>query len=110
MAHVMDVSNENGADAPGVPPSACPAEIAELREENARLVEALRDLSHAQLISRDTELGLRAELLQAKIAIRHAHDVAAAEVSKVRQSTTWRVGRVVTKPLSFFRRFVRPAK
>jgi len=85
-------------------------ELARLREENARLVEALRDMSHAQLISRDTELGLRAELLQAQIDIVHANAVGAAEVNKVRASTTWKVGRAVTKPLSFVRRLGRPAK
>lgn len=101
---------ENAKDGKARRPSGNSDELERLREENARLVEALRDMSHAQLISRDTELGLRAELLQAHIDIVHANAVGAAEVNKVRASTTWKVGRAITKPLSFVRRIGRTAK
>jgi hypothetical protein len=81
-----------------------PDELTRLREENAQLIATLRDLTHAQLISRDLELGLRAEVMQARIDILHAHATGAHEVDKVRRSMSWRIGRAITKPLGAVRR------
>jgi hypothetical protein len=84
-----------------------PDDLTRLREENAQLITTLRDLTHAQLISRDLELGLRAELMQARIDILHAHATGAHEVDKVRTSMSWRIGRAITKPLGVVRRLGR---
>jgi hypothetical protein len=85
-------------------------ELVRLRKENEHLVATLRDLTHSQLISRDLELGLRAEVVQLRIDLVHAHAVGAAEVNKVRTSTSWRVGRMITKPFGVVRRMGRLRK
>ena len=69
-----------------------------VRSERDELKQVVRELTHLQLIARDAEIGLRSQLMQAEIDLAHAHAVGAAEVAKVRQSTAWRVGRLVTRP------------
>ncbi|MBO1737397.1 hypothetical protein [Leifsonia sp. TF02-11] len=85
-------------------------ELTRLRTENEELHRALRELSHAQLIARDVELGLRAELLQTRLnlindAATHQHTV-----NLIRQSTTWRLGRLLTKPFAAARKVGRRLK
>ncbi len=77
------------------------------RLEREELLIVLRDLTHLQLIARDQEIGLRAELAQARIDVANAHSAGAAAVDNVRRSTTWKVGRVVTMPLGFVKRVLR---
>lgn len=77
------------------------------REREAILIASLRDLTHAQLIGRDLELGLRAELMQAKIDLKHARERANHDLIVTRQSTTWRVGRMAMRPLVFARRVLK---
>ena len=82
-------------------------EVARLRAERDVLIASIRDLTHAQLIGRDLELGLRAELMQAEIDLGYARDRGAHDLYMTRQSTTWRVGRLVMKPVAFGRRVLR---
>ena len=82
-------------------------EVARLRAERDVLIASIRDLTHAQLISRDLELGLRAELMQAKIDLGYALDRGVHDLYMTRRSTTWRVGRLVMKPVVFGRRVLR---
>jgi len=97
-------------------PSRCSdPECAEVRRERDLLVASLRDSTHAQLISRDMELGLRAELVQARIDFIHERDRAEADIRRVRDSsardlaltrgsTTWRIGRMVIAPVALVKR------
>jgi hypothetical protein len=103
-------STQDNAPTSEVDAGSVPGELIRLRAENAQLIATIRDLTHAQLISRDLELGLRAEIMQARIDIVHAHATGKAEVDKVRRSTSWRIGRAVTRPLGVVRRFGRPGK
>ncbi|PJJ71221.1 hypothetical protein CLV46_0763 [Diaminobutyricimonas aerilata] len=68
--------------------------------ERERLLAIIQDLAHNQLIARDVELGLRAELLQARIDLEHAQaresHGANEAVRLMKRSTTWRVGRAIT--------------
>ena len=82
-------------------------EVARLRAERDVLIASIRDLTHSQLISRDLELGLRAELMQAKIDLGNARDRGVHDLYMTRRSTTWRVGRLVMKPVVFGRRVLR---
>ncbi|WP_323510962.1 hypothetical protein [Cryobacterium sp. 5I3] len=93
-------------------------DCAKSRQERDLLVVSLRDSTHAQLISRDIELGLRAELMQAKIDIEHergrahheierARERGARDLALTRSSTTWRIGRAVTSPVGAARRLLR---
>lgn len=75
------------------------AQCAQIRRERDDLLAAIRDLSHSQLISRDVELGLRAELVQARIDLIHSEGRTKHVADSIRNSTTWRIGRLFTKPL-----------
>lgn len=82
-------------------------ECVEARHERDLLVASLRDSTHAQLISRDMELGLRAELMQARIDIVQARAMGAHALAMTRRSTTWRIGRLVMKPVGLAKRVLR---
>lgn len=79
---------------------------ADMRRQRDELLLAIRELSHSQLIGRDLELGLRAELVQARIDLIHAEGRAAHVADTIRRSTTWRLGRIITMPLGLGRRLV----
>jgi hypothetical protein len=90
-------------------------ECVDIRKERDLLVASLRDSTHAQLISRDMELGLRAELVQARIDFIQVRDRAEEEIARVRDrsvrdlamtraSTTWRIGRIVMTPVALAKR------
>jgi hypothetical protein len=96
-------------------------ECVAVRTERDLLVASLRDSTHAQLISRDIELGLRAELMQAKIDIEHerarayyeverARERGALDLALTRKSTTWRIGRIVMSPAGVAKRTIRRFK
>jgi hypothetical protein len=85
-------------------------ECVEARHERDLLVASLRDSTHVQLISRDMELGLRAELMQARIDIEHARAMGAHALAMTRRSTTWRIGRLVMKPVGAAKRVLRRLK
>jgi hypothetical protein len=72
--------------------------------ERERLVEAVRNLTHESLINRDVEFGLRAEIHRLEDQLLSAHNATAKTVDEIKQSTTWRVGRAVLKPLSMVKR------
>ena len=79
---------------------------ADVRRQRDELLLAVRELSHSQLIGRDLELGLRAELVQARIDLIHAEGRASHVADTIRRSTTWRIGRIITMPLGFARRAI----
>lgn len=82
-------------------------EVARLKVERDVLIASIRDLTHSQLIGRDLELGLRAELMQAKIDLGNSRDRGVHDLYVTRRSTTWRVGRLVLKPVVFGRRVLK---
>ncbi|WP_223694591.1 hypothetical protein [Leifsonia poae] len=79
-------------------------DLRRLRTERDELLATVRDLAHLQLIGRDIELGLRAELMQAKIDAEIARAATAGEAARVMSSSSWRVGRAVTWPVRVLRR------
>jgi hypothetical protein len=86
------------------------AGLAQVREERELLLASIRNLTHAQLIARDTELGLRAELSQARIDLVHARARGAHDLAMTRLSVTWRVGRYVLRPVAIAKNFLRKLK
>lgn len=86
------------------------ARCAETRRQRDELVTTLRELSHSQLIARDVELGLRAELVQTRIDLIHAEGRAAWVADTIRGSMTWRIGRALTSPLRIGRRLMPKAR
>lgn len=84
--------------------------IAELEHERDELLRTIRELTHLQLISRDVEIGLRAELVQARIDADHADARTDHTVLLIKRSPTWRAGRAVTAPLRFGRRVLGRSK
>jgi hypothetical protein len=86
------------------------SQFAQVREERDLLLASIRDLTHAQLIARDTELGLRAELSQARIDLGHARARGAHDLAMTRTSLTWRVGRFVMRPVAIAKNFLRRLK
>ncbi|KFF58514.1 hypothetical protein JF66_18045 [Cryobacterium sp. MLB-32] len=86
------------------------AQCIQLRKDRDRLIATVRDLTHSQLIGRDMELGLRAELMQAKIDLKHARASSAHDLALTRRSTTWRVGRLAMMPLVVSRRVLKSAR
>jgi len=97
------------------PPRCSDPECADIRRERDEAVASLRDSAHAQLITRDIELGLRAELVQVHIDLVRERDRAETEVKRIRErsahdlavtrgSTTWRIGRVVMAPVAIAKR------
>ncbi|SDO16304.1 hypothetical protein SAMN05216368_11197 [Cryobacterium flavum] len=80
------------------------------RRERDALLASIRDLTHSQLISRDIELGLRAELMQTQIDIEDARARGNHDLAETRRSVTWRVGRLVLRPVSLGKRVFRLIK
>jgi hypothetical protein len=81
-----------------------------VRAERDLLLSSIKDLTHAQLIARDMELGLRAELMQARIDVEHARARGAHDLAQTRKSITWRVGRLVMSPLAISKSVLRRIK
>ncbi|MFC6354794.1 hypothetical protein [Luethyella okanaganae] len=77
-----------------------------LQRERDELLISVRELSHAQLIARDIEVGLRSELMQARIDLENAEGRTIHTVGLIRKSTTWKIGRIVTKPVGLVRRLL----
>ncbi|PWC03802.1 hypothetical protein DCE94_06230 [Agromyces badenianii] len=80
------------------------AEPSTWADEREHLIQTVRNLSHEALINRDIEFGLRAEIYRLEDQLLIAHHAASKAVEEVRGSTTWRVGRIVLKPLTLVRR------
>lgn len=93
-------------EAQGVHRKCIDPSCSKIREERDALLLALRDLSHAQLVSRDLELGLRAELTQARIDMDHVRATAAHALNEVRRSRTWRLGSLLLSPARVAKRFL----
>ena len=72
--------------------------------ERARLIEAVRNLTHESLINRDVEFGLRAEIHRLEDQLLAAHNATTSTVAEIKKSKTWRVGSAVLKPLSIVKR------
>lgn len=72
--------------------------------ERERLIETVRNLTHEALINRDIEFGLRAEIYRLEDQLLVAHQATTKAVQEVRGSATWRVGRLVLKPISLVKR------
>ncbi|MGO4105210.1 hypothetical protein AB4Y63_14745 [Leifsonia sp. YAF41] len=81
-----------------------------LRAERDILLNSVKNLTHSQLIGRDMELGLRAELAQAKISIEEARARGAHDLAQTRKSTTWKIGRLVMTPAILLKRVQRRIK
>ena len=73
----------------------------------AALIETIRNLTHDQLIQRDIEFGLRAEIHRLEYQIMLQRNSVDDAVKEVRQSRTWKVGRTVLLPLAVIKRSVR---
>lgn len=86
------------------------AECKKIREERDALLDSVRNLSHAQLISRDLELGLRAELTQARIDIDHVRATAVHTLNEVRGSRTWKLGALILFPATIGKRMLLRSK
>ena len=78
-----------------------------IRTERDSLVLSVRELTHAQLIGRDLELGLRAELMQTQIDLKDARESGSHDLTMTRRSVTWRVGRIILKPAYFAKRVLK---
>lgn len=103
------------------PSDSCSAAVS---PEVQALLAIVRDLTHTELISRDTEIGLRAEVLKLRIDLndersRIAYDRAqlellrkqvSRELSEARSSVTWRAGRIIIAPAAQGKRVVRGLK
>lgn len=81
-----------------------------IRLERDALLASIRDLTHSQLIGRDIELGLRAELMQTQIEIEDARARGNHAPAATRRSVIWRVGRLVLHPVSLGKRVLRLIK
>jgi len=83
---------------------------ARVRAERDSLLASIRDLTHAQLIGRDIELGLRAELMQSRIDMDEVRDRSRHDLFITRRSATWRVGSLILGPVSGGKRMLRRLK
>ena len=81
-------------------------QLERVSQERDELLATVRELTHLQLVSRDLELGLRAELIQTRIDLQNAHLHGKAEVDKVRASATWKIGTMASAPLRLAKRVV----
>lgn len=81
-----------------------------IRQEREALLTSIRDLTHAQLIGRDNELGLRAELMQTQIQLGEARDRGNHDLAMTHLSATWRIGRLILRPASLGKRVFRLIK
>lgn len=110
VSETRDESDTMNSDVNETPHECTDARCVETRRQRDELLAVVRDLSHSQLIGRDVELGLRAELVQARIDLIHADGRSAHVVDTLRRSTTWRIGRMVTLPLAMGKRVMRKAR